>query len=718
MTTATANSARGLRDGRYWMPVVLLAAGVSVYYNSFSGAFVFDDLPRIVNRPEIRHLWPAGQYLADSRPMVGLSLAVNYALGGLNVWGYHAFNLGVHLLATLALFGIVRRSLSRDPFRRSYDRGASWLPLAVALLWMVHPLQTQSVTYLIQRGESMMGLFYLLTLYCVIRGADSPRAWGWYTTAVVFCALGMDSKPVMVTAPVVVLLYDRAFLSKSFVESFRQRRVLYAGLAATWSILVASGVVGAVLFPTPEVETTVGLGVAVVTPLEYAFTQPGVILHYLKLSFWPASLCLDYVWPVARTPGEIVPPAIIVGLLLLGSIWAYWKKPWLGFVGAWFFLILAPTSSCIPIQDLALEHRVYLSLAAVMVLVVITGYAAMAWLLQGLRLRGRRVPWIATGLVITFAALLGSRTVERNRDYRSRVAIWRDVVDKRPNNARAHDNLGEALASGGELDEAISHFQAALRIDPNQAGAHSNLGGALTVKGRPDDAIEHCRAALRINPDFAEAYCNLGNALADMGRVAEALGPYRRALEINPGSAKAHAGLAKALAQRGASKEAIKHYRWALRVDPDFANVHVDLGVELFEQGRHDEAIEEYRAALRIDPHHPIAHCNLGNSLSARGEIDEALAEYRLALHSNPRHVNARIGLGNMLQHKGQPEAAIEQFREGIRLSPRNVIARCNLAAVLASQGRRREALELVREASEIDPNHAAVRRIRAALRE
>ena len=226
--------------------LVIICVGLYAYHNSLRGPFVFDDVPAIRDNPTIHQLWPPWQALSPpqadnpvtARPVVNLSLAVNYALGGLNVWGYHVVNLAIHILGALVLYGVVRRTLLCASLRERYGDEARWLALAVALIWVVHPLQTESVTYLIQRTESLMGLFFLLTLYCVIRGSTSSGRRGWYAAAIVCCALGMGSKEVMVVAPLTVLLYDRAFLSGSFREALRARAALYAGLCGCWLVLV------------------------------------------------------------------------------------------------------------------------------------------------------------------------------------------------------------------------------------------------------------------------------------------------------------------------------------------------------------------------------------------------------------------------------------------------------------------------------------------------
>src|SRR5262245_31275448 len=222
------------------IPILLIVAGVAAYQNSFGGAFFLDDHTAIRDNPHIGELWPPwawrprGESTVAWRPIASLSLAVNYALGGRRVQGYHAFNLAIHVLAGLVLFGVVRRTLMGERLRERYGRQAPWLAMAIALIWLVHPLQTESVTYVVQRTELLMGLFFLLTLYCVIRADSSPHRMSWFLGAVLACALGMGSKEVMVVAPLVVLAYDRVFLSKSFSELFRARGAVYAGLAATW----------------------------------------------------------------------------------------------------------------------------------------------------------------------------------------------------------------------------------------------------------------------------------------------------------------------------------------------------------------------------------------------------------------------------------------------------------------------------------------------------
>jgi hypothetical protein len=467
------------------IPIIILT-GLIAYANSFTKAFVLDDYYWIVENHEINdpstYWWGMG-----SRYLIALSLLANYQLGGENVLFYHAFNVAVHIGAGLVLFGIVRRTLLLDRWGGRFQRSAPGLALVVALLWLVHPLQTQSVTYVVQRCESLMGLFYLLTLYCVLRGARSPSGlrWGWYATALVCSALGMGCKEAMATAPVVIFLFDWVFLAGSLGELLRRRGWLYAAMSVLPGLLVYR-----VVFAGGSADASAGFGVQGITPQQYLLTQPEVILHYLRQALWPTSLCLDYQdWPVATTLSEVLVPALALIAVGLGTVWALVRRSWLGFVGAWFFPILAPTSSIVPLTDVAEEHRMYLPLAAVVVLVVAVGYGTANWLCRRLDLAAWAGPAVAGGLAAISVAVLCALTFVRNEDYRSETAIWTDTVAKRPGNARARGALGLAYSREGRFDEAIAELNMARSLNPNDLQDLLNLAVAYAADGQWDQAV-------------------------------------------------------------------------------------------------------------------------------------------------------------------------------------------------------------------------------------
>ena len=534
----------GLTDRSVWFPLAIIVVGLIVYANSVAAPFLLDDQYAILENPHIRHLWPLWEALAPApraadswRPLVSGSLAINFAISGLQVWSYHLVNVAIHLTSALVLFGIVRRTLAGHRLGERYGAVATPLAFVMALLWMIHPLQTQSVTYIIQRAESLMGLWYLLTLYCTIRSDASPRLFAWSLAAVLSCALGMFCKPVMVTAPLLVWIYDGIFLSPSFSRALHKRRHLYAALASTWllaAILVSH-------LPHPE-RAKAGFAFKGITPLAYLLTQPGAILHYLQLALWPHPLCFDYAWPIARTLQAILWPTLVIVPLVCATGWLVLRRHPLGFLGVWFFGILAPTSSLIPIADLAAEHRVYLPLAAVVAGAVLS----VVWLLRyfvRLPSRQRKAEILVFAIVMAVFEVL---TIRRNWDYRSAESIWRDTIAKRPANGRAYIGLGNALVHQGQWAEAVTAYTEALRLKPDDDTIHNNLGVARYEQGQLDEALKEYTEALRLDPSAADAHNNLGVVLIQQGKDAEAIAHFVEALRLSPDHVEAKRNLERA----------------------------------------------------------------------------------------------------------------------------------------------------------------------------
>ena len=544
-------------------PLLLLAvAAVTLwaYRGSLGGPFIWDDVPNIPGNPRIRQLgWDA--LAGTSRPLTQLTFALNHALGGLDVRGYHAVNLVVHVLAALALYALARRTFASAALRPRFGSAAPWLAVVLAASWAVHPLQTEAVTYIVQRAESLAGLLYLLVLHALARGAESRRPLGWHVAAVGCCALGMAVKPVMATAPLMALLYDRAFLAGSFRAALARRRGLYVALAA--SVLVLPVVLAA---GRHDWDVSTGFRMAGLTPGRYALTQLAVVAHYLRLAVWPSPLILDYAWPTARGLGDVMPGALLtIPLLALTAVGlARNRAP--GFLGAWCFVILAPTSSFVPIADAAFEHRMYLPLAAPLALA-----AAGAWRIAA----GRRGATIAAVLAaLAVVGTLAEVTVRRNRDYASEVAIWSDNIAKHPRNPRPYVQLGTALAAAGRSDEAIRSFETALRLKPDYGAALGNLTHARDAQGRLtlEQAIRDYGEALRLDPALQWTRYDLGLALIRAGRPEEAAARFSEALARDPGFAAAHYGLGVALALQGRVDEGRRELERALELDPGNAD--------------------------------------------------------------------------------------------------------------------------------------------------
>jgi tetratricopeptide (TPR) repeat protein len=565
MTKSTSNRAQSINH-QMAAKLTIVFAGVLCYADSFQGAFVYDERDYIINNPTIRHVWPPWPALLApinvNRPLIGLTNALNYAISGLNPWSYHAVNLLIHIVAALALFGIVHRTLSGVA---RFGKDSTALALVVALAWLVHPLQTESVTYVMQRCESLMGMFYLVALYCSVRSFDSPRKGLWYGAAIAACGAGMLSKQVMVTAPLMLLLYDLMFGARSVKEALRKRWVLYAGLATTWCILAATVIAA-------PVNDTAGFAVRTISSWDYCKSEFGVIVYYLRLSLWPNLLCFDYYgWPRARNAAEILPYAVIVGVLVAATTWAVIRRKPVGFLGVWFFLIISLTSSVMPFADLIVEHRMYLPLASVVALAVLGVYSTAQWLRDRVPalIRPQMCRPIALLLVTLVVGTLGCVTARRNIDYGNDVAMWRDVVKKRPDNARAHNNLGEVLAERNDFDDAIAEFSTGETIDPGRFDVHNNLGLALAMQGRPEEGRRELIEALRLKPSDPTAHLNLARVLNALGDTTGAIQEYSRAVQIKPDFAEAYLQLGFTLEKQGKTSEAKEQYQIVLELYPD-----------------------------------------------------------------------------------------------------------------------------------------------------
>lgn len=686
-----------------WLGGVLVLAAFAAYANGLAGPFVYDDKAAILDNPSLEHLWRLGDVLRPpldgvtvaGRPILNLSFAINYAIGGTSVVGYHVVNVLIHALAGLALFGLVRRTFLQPSLRARFGSApaAALLAFTVAALWVLHPLQTEAVSYVAQRAESLMSLFYLVTIYCFLRAVeDQPsgndqgggRRRVWLAASFVACLLGMATKENMVSAPVLVLLFDRTFVAGTFATAWRQRWRFHLCLAATWLLLAAL-----VASTGGDRGGSAGFDVGV-SWWRYVLTQFPALVRYLSLSVWPQPLVFDYGTFWIQHATDVALHALVVALLVAGTVFALWRKPAIGFLGAWFFAVLAPTSLVPGTTQMIVEHRMYLPLAAVLALVVPAVYP----------LAGRRA--LITLLVVAVA--LGFLTARRNTDYRSELAIWQDTVAKRPAGALAHYGLGVALATLDRKVEAMAEFRTALDFRPNYAIAHTSLGNLLTESGRPEEALPHLELALRLQPGFPEANLNLGVALETLGRGDEAFPYYERALRLKPRFAEAHNALGNALGRRGQLPAALEHFKEALRLKPDYADAHCNLACALLQVGRQPEANAEFAAGLRLAPKDAAARLSWSNALLTTGHVTEAITSYAEAIKLRPDHAETRYNLGNALAAAGRFADAASEYEAAIRLRPTYAEAHNNLGNALAALDRDADAIPHYEQSLRLKP--------------
>jgi protein O-mannosyl-transferase len=496
---------------------------------------------------------------------------------------------------------------------------ATWV---AAGLWALHPLQTEAVTYLSQRAESLASFAYLLTLYAFIRGQSTPSSARWLIASVIACVLGSATKEITATAPLLVLLYDTAFVSGTWRAAWRSRPLYYYALFATWLLIAALVMLSGGRGGTAGLDTGV-------SPSQYALTQGEAIMHYLRLALWPFPQVFDYGSPLASNHWRAWLSAGIVFLLLGTTIAMAARSKTRGFLGLIFFVLLAPSSSFVPIatQTIA-EHRMYLPLAAVVLLVTVTIF--------------QRVGRLSLVLLTAVAAAEGIATWQRNNVYRSDLTLWADTVKQVPNNPRAHSNFGNALLAQGETAEAIGEYKTALVLRPDYVDAENNLGHALLQNGQAADALPHLERAARAKPNSSEVLTNLGRALVQVGRTTEALPLYQRALTLNPDAVGARYNLANAEFKLGDFSAAAQSYERVLQTDAKNGDARFNLAATLLRLNRPDDAAAQYEHLLDLSPNDAMAHAELANVLAHTGHRVEAIAHFETALDLKPDLAVAR----------------------------------------------------------------------------
>jgi Flp pilus assembly protein TadD len=587
-----------------------------IYSNTFKAPFVFDDNMNIQNNTSIRLgkltieniVTAVSESHLQSRPIANISFALNYYFHQYNVTGYHVVNVLIHVTTGIFLYFFVKTTLHL-PLLHFKDTTATWIASFTVLLWLVHPLHTQSVTYIVQRMNSMASMFYVLSMLLYTRGrltSDKRRRWLLFTGCILAGILAIGSKEIALTIPFFLLLYEWYFFQDLSLIWFKKYLISFAGvmvfLALSALMYMGTETLHNILVVPGDFDFTL---------TERVLTEFRVVIVYLKLLLFPhpSQLNIDYDFPLSRSLFDPISTLFALGTIIgmFGlALYISKKERLLSFCVLWFFGNLVIESSVIML-DILFEHRTYLP-SMLLSLLVVT-----------LVVRYTKLPWLRVVVLCAVALVYAVWTYERNSLWANEIALWSDCVVKSPHKARPHTNLGYALMSQGNLKEAIHHYTEALRIAPSYVIAHNNLGDALARQGKVAEAVYHYTEALRLNPHYAEAHNNLGNALMDEGKAEEAVRHYTEALRLNPNAALFHNNLGSALAHQGKVEEAVRHYTEALRLNPNAAQVYNNLGNLLVRQGKVEEAVRYYTEALRLNPNYALARQNLERVLRQRG---------------------------------------------------------------------------------------------------
>ncbi|HET6515671.1 MAG TPA: tetratricopeptide repeat protein [Thermodesulfovibrionales bacterium] len=679
----------GWKTAHLFLIVIL---GFIAYSNSLHSPFVFDDEPSILENPVIKDMnnffLNTTGYEYNPRRFIGyLTIAMNYAFGGLDVTGYHVFNLAVHIANALLVYALIVLTF-RTPYMRNSSLSQSWRPIAFfsAALFAVHPVQTEAVTFIVQRFTSLATMFYLMSLCLYVKwrlmgNSEKPsggKALFWYFLSLAAVVFAMKTKENAFTLPVMVVLYEVFF----FRLPMRERLPFLAPIVATLLIIPQSMLnVGK---PLGEVLSDVSEATKIqtdVTRWDYLMTQFRVIVTYVRLLFFPVNQNLDYDYPIYRS---LFTPPVLLSFLFLLSLFAlgvyFFRRSArdvseggfglrlvsLGII--WFFITLSVESSIIPIADVIFEHRVYLPsvglLSACVTAVVAFG--------DGLKSRSAFIIKTITPLLAIVVFLFGLATFSRNMVWNDARTLWMDAVKKSPAKARAVYNLGQVYDVRGALEEAAGLYRTAIRLDPNLSHPYNNLGTIYEKWGRIDEAIRLYKEAIVLYPEDEDvvARANLGAAYAKQGRFAEAVSVLMRAIQIKPDYAIAHNNLGNVYSERGYLDNAVHEYRAAIAAKGDFAAAHINLGLVYAKQGFLDKAAEEFRLAIRFEPRSFEAFNNLGMVYMKQSNPDGALREFRRALELQPGNPEIHANIGRVYMNTGNFEEALREFQIALNIAP------------------------------------------------
>ena len=598
------------RGPRYKILLLSLLAIVVifVYADTLTTPFIFDDINNIRDNPHIRIPVPSLENLAwagfqspeANRPVANISFALNYYFHGYNLVGFHVVNILIHLCTGLCLYLLADATLTTPALQSRYKQ-FGWIPFFTAFIWMVHPLQTQSIAYLVQRMNSMAAMFYVMSLlfYVRFRLDEGGRSKWLLLAGCIFSGfLAFGTKEITATLPVFILLYEWYFFQKLDLQWGRRHFLMFVGVAVLLVVIFLAYLdfdpISRILNSYRRRDFTLS---------ERLLTEFRVIIFYISLLLWPqpSRLNLDHDFAVSKS---LVDPlttllsiaAIIV--LISAAILSARREPLLSFCVLWFFGNLAIESSFIGLE-LVFEHRNYLP----------STFAVLG--LVSLVFRYLKPGWAGVLFLCIAGVIFTAWTFERNKVWVDDVTLYRDSVEKSPAKARPHNNLGAALSRRDRLDEAIDHFKKAIEIKPDYADAQYNLGYALARQGKLDESIYYFSETLRLQPRNVKALNNLGVAHAIKGHYREAIGYFEAGLKINPRDPDLLNNLGSAWNRQGDSDTASRHFIRALEINPQHTGALSNLGLVFMNRGQLDDAHRHFSRALEIDPNFEEARRNL-----------------------------------------------------------------------------------------------------------
>ncbi|MEN8142454.1 MAG: tetratricopeptide repeat protein [Thermodesulfobacteriota bacterium] len=625
------------------MLVILLMIVVITYSHALHSPFVFDDLPNISRNPHIQLSELNLDELKDaltkspvaSRPVSNLTFAINWLTHQTNVSGYRLINFLIHIANGVLLYSFLLITLQL-PVNQQKIKAPAELAFWATIIWFVHPIHVQSVTYVVQRMNCLATMFFMISLLCYLKArlTETPNTRLYMAIlGIISFFMAMGSKEIAITLPIVVLFYEWFFFQDLDIRWFRKH--LETLLTVTFLIgMIAFIYVGS----SPIDYILAGYANREFSLWQRILTEPRVVLHYIDLFLLPhpsrLSLLHEFELSTSLTePIITIPIFILLNAMVATAIFIARKHRLYSFCLLWFFGNIFLESSFIGLE-IIFEHRTYLPSMMLGV-----------FLLSIQRLFAPQM--LHRAILVSLFLIFSTWTYERNSVWADNVALWQDTLQKCPQDVRVYNNLGQALEEKGQLSQAMNHYQEALLLDPQNTKALNHLGIVLSKSGKIESAIEKFKLALSLDREDPLTHYNLALAFSDLGYLDDAVHHYNMAHHHTAGDTDSH--------------------------------VHNNLGILLAKLGRQDEAIAEFKETIRINPYHSESLNNLGVIYAQKKSYAKAAYYFQAALerNSNDPVLHNRLGLAHMLQ--GQYDKAFNHFNMAIKLNPDYALAKLNL---------------------------------------
>lgn len=693
-----------------WIAFLLfIVVGFSIYGNSFDVPFIFDDSDNIQN-PSLRinELSPDSLLKAavDSnllkRPVANVSFAINYYFGVYNVRGYHLVNILIHIAASFFLFLLLKITFELPVNREKYFN-SRLIALLASLLWLTHPLATQSVTYLVQRMNSLAAMFYVLAVLCYVQGrlkveGDNEKlksfdGWLWFAGSLISGILAIGSKEIAVTLPTVIFLYEWFFF-QDLSWKWLNKKIPWIIALLVFLYCAAYYYLGG----NPLSKIFNSCNNRPFSSLERVLTEFRVVMHYIGLIIYPNPdrLVFDYNFPLSISlfsPISTVVSILSLALICVLAAVIAKKERFIAFCVFWFFINLILESSVICLE-IIFEHRTYLP--SMFLLAII----------PALLVRTRLNTVLMTIVLLTLCAGCGYWTIKRNKTWQDLIGFWQDSINKQPMKARGYNNLGVALAEANRMGEAGENFLKALELLPDFPEAYSNLGLVQYRQNRLVEAEKNFKQALDLRSHYIEGRLNLASLYKDQGKYDEALEQYRALYRQIPDNSIINKEMGQTLLRMGRPEESLSYLEKALGKLPQDKNVLLARGEVFMRSGKLEEAIQSYQAVLNVDKENSAANYNLGLLFTATGQEEEALSHYLKVVQRQSVDMPVLYNIGNTYLRLGAMENARSAYEGFIDSSRILADAHNNLGLVFIQEGNLERASEEFKKALRIDPNH------------